>query len=149
MNKLFKRKGGFSLMEVVVAMAIVVMVTASALTIAMYSTTSRVKDVDKNRALNCAHNIVECFKASTNASTFETNFAFAENAENAEILPLQLNRSNNNGKFTVNHFTVSVDIDDDFSTIKVTVTENGKNGKQIAELSYTKYASPQNGGVES
>lgn len=134
MNKLFKRKGGFSLMEAVVAMAIVVLVTASALTIATFSTSSRVKSIDKNKAINASYNIIECFKVSTDAEAFQKNFSFAENKQ----LILTHNGDNNyHCSLSINSFNIAVEIEDDFSEIHVTVTDD--TGKEIVGLEYSKY----------
>lgn len=132
MNKFFKRKGGFSIMEAVVAMAIVVLVTASALTIATFSTSSRVKSIDKNKAINCAYNIIECFKVSTDAEAFQDNFSFAENGK-FTLTP----KGSNKYSLSINSFHVAVETDDDFSEIYVTVTDD--TGKEIVYLDYSKY----------
>lgn len=136
MNKFFKQKGGFSMMEAVIAMAIVVLVTASALTVLTYSTSSRVKSIDKHKAINASYNIIECFKVST-AETFEENFSFAENEE----LVLTPN-GDNQYSLSINNFDVAVEIDNDFSKIQVTVTDDSK---KIVELNYSKYV-PDKGG---
>ena len=65
MNK--RRKSGFSIMETVIALAVIVLVTAAALSVVMASISSRIKQSNYSEAQDFAHNILECFKAAAPA----------------------------------------------------------------------------------
>ena len=143
------------MMEAVIALAVVVLVTASALSIANSSTTSRVKAIDKNKAINCAHNIIECFKVSDDQSTFEQNVVFADNIYLEDKWTTSID-SNGNSYITVpvkiNDFSINVTIENGFnargSKITVTVTE-GEGGKPVVDLSYTKSGYSQSSIINS
>lgn len=66
-----KNKGGFSLVEVVVAMAIIVVVSATTLTIAISSVNAKINAVNKTQAIYFADNVWECFKAADTKEEFE------------------------------------------------------------------------------
>lgn len=66
-----KNKGGFSLVEVVVAMAIIVIVSATALTIALSSVNAKINAVNKTQAIYFADNVWECFKAADTKKEFD------------------------------------------------------------------------------
>ena len=59
-----KRNGGFSMVEVVIALALIVLVTIAALTIATSSIATRATIVNRTYAQNFADNVWECFKAA-------------------------------------------------------------------------------------
>ena len=122
------------MMEAIIALAVVVLVTASALSIANSSTTSRVKAIDKNKAINCAHNIIECFKVSDNNEDLSDKVFWIDSSVRLNwISESDAELDINDYKITVN---VTVNVDENFSTITVTVTEGEKS---IVDLSYTKY----------
>lgn len=137
MNKEKKRKSGFSIVEVVIALAVVVIVTASALSIVMAAISARVKTVNRSEAQNFAHNMWECFKASENGTEFESNVKFAYEG-------LELNKDpDDETKYTYtsdkNNFeaTITVNFLDAKSTFDI-VVKDVKNDEEIVSFSYTK-----------
>lgn len=72
-----RKKKGFSIVEVVIALTVIVIVTFSALSIIMASTTKRVNAINKTEAQNFASDILECFKASNSFSEFQDNVYYA------------------------------------------------------------------------
>lgn len=77
-NKTRKRKGGFFLVEVVIALSVIVLVTISALTICISSISAKVKTVDQSTAISFSDNVWECFKAADNEEDFISYVEFAE-----------------------------------------------------------------------
>ena len=79
MNK--HKKGGFSLMEAVIALTIIVLVSVTALTVVLSSFSAKVTEVGKSQAQSFAANAWECFKVSDTQAEFIENMRFAEGAE--------------------------------------------------------------------
>lgn len=72
-----KRNSGFSIMETVIALAMIAIVTIAALSVVLSAISARVKQANISEAQDFAHNILECFKASENSSQFTDNVEFA------------------------------------------------------------------------
>ena len=70
MNKTTRNRG-FSIMETVIALVVIVMVTAAALSITMAAISARVKMSNYSEAQDFAHNVLECFKAADDKEEFE------------------------------------------------------------------------------
>jgi len=75
------RKSGFSVAEAVIALTVIVLVSAAALTIVLSSISAKVTAMDKAQAQNFAANAWECFKVSETTAEFAENMRFAEGAE--------------------------------------------------------------------
>lgn len=65
-------KKGFSLAETVIALAVIVVVSITALTIVMSSIKNKVNIATKLDAQNFAYNALECFKVSSDDDGFKT-----------------------------------------------------------------------------
>lgn len=74
-----KNKGGFSLVEVVIALAIIVMVTGAGLSITLSSITTKVKAINRTHAQNFAENVLECFKAADTKDEFQDLLEVVDN----------------------------------------------------------------------
>ncbi|MBQ3012942.1 MAG: type II secretion system protein [Clostridia bacterium] len=72
-----KRNSGFSVMETVIALAMIAIVTIAALSVVLSAISARVKQANISEAQDFAHNILECFKASENSGQFTDNVEFA------------------------------------------------------------------------
>lgn len=59
-----KNKKGFSLVEVAIALAIITIVTVTALTIALNSITPQINNNNRAHAQNFAHNVWQCFQVA-------------------------------------------------------------------------------------
>ena len=130
MNKL-KKNRGFSIAETAIALAIIAIVTAAALTVVMASISARVKATNISEAQDFAHNMLECFKAADNIDEFENNVRFAEGLEWPE------------GKTTYkykaeNKFTADITANCDDGNFSITVVDT--KGEEIISLDYTKGA---------
>lgn len=71
------KKRGFSIIEVVIALTVIVIVTFSALSIILASTTKRVSAINETEGQQFASDVLECFKASSSFSAFQNNVYFA------------------------------------------------------------------------
>ena len=71
-------KRGFTVAEIVIAMAVVVLVTATALTTVLTTRNAERNVLQNADALRFAENAWECFKASENEQDFLTAITFAE-----------------------------------------------------------------------
>ena len=76
-----KRKKGFSLVEVVIALAVIVIVSAGAITIIISSFAAKTKTINKSNAQSFADNLWESFKVSESADEFESAVAFSVGIE--------------------------------------------------------------------
>ena len=61
-----KNKKGFSLVEVAIALAIITIVTVTALTIALNSITPKINNNNRSHAQNFAYNVWQCFQVANN-----------------------------------------------------------------------------------
>ncbi len=71
------KKRGFSIVEVVISLTIIILVSFSALTIVLSSTNKRVSAINQTEGQNFASDILECFKASDSFEKFQENVYFA------------------------------------------------------------------------
>ena len=83
MNRI-RNKNGFSMVEVIIALTAVIIVSAVALTVILYSISTKAADINKNDAMNFSENVWACFKVSKNAEEFERLVDFAENERHDE-----------------------------------------------------------------
>lgn len=79
MNKIRSKKG-YSLVEAIIALAVVVVVSATALSISLSSLATKVRAVNRSYAQEFADNALECFKAADNYGEFENLVAYVEGA---------------------------------------------------------------------
>ena len=130
MNKT-KRNSGFSIMETVIALAIILIVTMAALTVVMASISARVKQANYSEAQDLAHNMLECFKAAESNEDFESNVEFATG--------LVWSEEDTNYTYNAeNKFEAVIIADFTTDTFEITVTDN--KGEEIISFSYTKGA---------
>ena len=133
MNK-NKRNSGFSIMETVVALAIIVLVTVAALSVVMAAISARVKVNNYSEAQDFAHNALECFKVADDNAEFENNLDFAGyEREN-------LSEANSNEYTYVAENKFSADITANVTTGEFEITVEDNKGEEIISFSYTKGA---------
>ncbi len=77
MSKMRKRNG-FSIVEVVIALSVIVIVSITALSIALSSVSTRVAAINRTQAQSFADNVLESFKAAEDEAEFISLVAFAE-----------------------------------------------------------------------
>ena len=130
MNKL-KKNRGFSIAETAIALAIIAIVTAAALTVVMASISARVKATNISEAQDFAHNMLECFKAADNIDEFENNVRFAEGLEWPD--------DETNYEYTAdNKFSADIKANCDDGNFSITVVDT--KGEEIISFEYTKGA---------
>lgn len=128
-----KRKNGFSLVEVVISLAVIIIVSATALTIVLHSIADKATAVHRTQAQNFSYNVWECFKAADSADEFETLVAFAEEEDLTEENGMYVYTSEEH-KFTAQ--IQAVFSENGKGAFQITV--NDKNEKEIVAFSYTK-----------
>lgn len=84
MSKNIKRKCGFTVVELIIALTVIVVVSITALTIVLSSVSAKVNANNKTEAQNFANGVWECFKVSDSEESFLSNVSFAMNAELGE-----------------------------------------------------------------
>lgn len=138
MSKMRKRKSGFSLVEVVIALSVIMIVSISAISIAMSSVSSKISAVNKTEAQNFADSVWECFKVAENHGEFESCVRFAENvtlpeAQESDGYRIYTYNSEKNKFVAVIKVAFS---ETDSSKLDVNVTN--KDGEGLIAFSYTK-----------
>lgn len=76
-NSPLRNRGGFGLVEVMVAMAVIAIVTAAAVTIVMSSVRTSQKNRDQERAEYFSADAIEAFRISDDAASFINVMEFA------------------------------------------------------------------------
>ena len=137
-----KRNSGFSMVEVVIALALIVLVTIAALTIATSSIATRVTLVNRTYAQNFADNVWECFKAADSEDNFVKLVKSAENIDDSS--PYWTKSNTNDGVYEYtpenNNFdaTITVNYAVDRPTFEIRVLDS-KN-KEVVHFEYVKGA---------
>ncbi len=73
-----RKKNGFSLVEAVIALSMIVIVSVSAISVLLSSTATKTSAIRKSEAQRFADNVWECFKAAEDEAEFTSFVAFAE-----------------------------------------------------------------------
>lgn len=68
---------GFSLVEVVIAMAVIVIVSAAVISLILASHTAAGSALDRHRALSQIEDVAVCYRISEDEADFESHLAFA------------------------------------------------------------------------
>ena len=79
-----KRKAGFSMVEVIISLAIIVMISITAISITLSSFANRMTVVNRTHAQYFADNVWECFKAADGYDKFLKLVEFSEGLERKE-----------------------------------------------------------------
>ncbi len=133
-----KNKKGFSLVEVVVALAVIVIVSAAAITIILSSFASKNTIIDKSKAQSFASNVWESFKAADGQEEFLALVSFSEGVELSEV------ENEGEGKTVYTYFFPESEIE---ARISVDFSETERDeleidiiddGKSIVSFSYRK-----------
>ena len=128
------KKGGFTMVEVVIALAVVVIVSVTAIAIVSSSITAGIVSENKTRAQNFAESAWEAFKVSANNEDFEKNLEFAEGVD--------VTYSSENDKYTYTSdkykFTATITVNFTASPKQFEVVAVDNDGDEIIKLSYEK-----------
>lgn len=139
MDKL-KNKKGYSLVEVVIALSVIIVVSATALTVILYSISLRHAEIHKSEAQNFAENVLECFVTVANdesvpveqkSNEFERLVKFAEEAELKKVEGMPQDPIPYTYRSLVHDFVVGM-------TVKFSETEISRIHIEILELDGTK-----------
>ena len=134
-----KNKRGYSLVEVVIALSVIVTVSITALSIVLPSVATKVNAINKSYAQSFADNVWESFKAADTQDEFLSFVAFSESATLAE------GTSNESGKTTYTYdsqeYKFAAEIAVSYAEnarheLEVIVTD--KDGDEIISFSYRK-----------
>ena len=145
-----KRKAGFSMVEVIISLAIIVMISITAISITLSSIANRMTIVNRTHGQYFADNVWECFKAAENKSEFESllNFAYPGQDDDTSDVDFTFpNASDVDGEYSYPveseryKFTATVTvtyIEDERPTLFVEVKE--LDGDEIISFTYEKGA---------
>jgi len=135
-----KRKAGFSMVEVVIALAIILAVSIVAISITLSSITNRITIVNRTRAQYFADNVWECFKAETEENEYVELLEFAYPYTDGTFDPVNVDFSSGLVESTKYNFRAEITVDyTDRPTITVDVRELDDND-EIISFTYTKGA---------
>lgn len=125
-------KKGFSLMEAVIALSVVVVVSICAMSIVLSSVSAKQTAIDKQKAQYFSDNAWECFKASDSETDFVSNMNFAES--------VTLEFTNNECVYTSteHNFTANIKIDYTASRPTFSISVTDKDGKEIVAFTFEK-----------
>lgn len=134
-----RKRNGFSLVEVVIALSIIVIVSISAISIMASSIATKATAINKTQAQNFADNVWECFKAAEDEEEFISLVSFAEGITLSDGIA----DGNGNNVYTYhsgeNKFTAQISVKfpaDTRSEFNINVTD--ENGESIISFSYQK-----------
>jgi len=134
MRKLFAKKEGYSLVELVIALTLIVLISVAGLSVVYTSAISTAKYTTYHEAQNFCDNVWECFKASSDDQQFAQNVAFISNVNLIvrEEMSDYTRFEYDNGKYLV-------DIKVSFGTIcNIEVKATDDKGKEIVFFNFVK-----------
>lgn len=133
-----KNKRGYSLVEVVIALTVIVIVSVSALSIVLSSITTKQNAINKSYAQNFADNVWECFKAAYSEEEFITLVGLSKDDE----VSLIINKTKYTYESTKNKFTAKITVTYEGNPSKLPsklyVVVTDKDGDEIISFDYTK-----------
>lgn len=134
-----RNKRGYSLVEVVIALSVIVTVSITALSIVLSSVATKVNAINKSQAQSFADNVWESFKAAENEEEFLSLVAFSEGVS------LTAGTTDESGKTTYtynsqeNKFTAEISVSyQENARPELEVVVNDKDGDEIISFSYRK-----------
>lgn len=145
-----KNKGGFSLVEVVIALAIIVMVMGAGLSITLSSITTKVKAINRTHAQYFADNVLECFKAADTKDDFQYLFSVIDTHEHEGeegLKPSENKREDGKVYYIYTHKSANYQFIAEISVMytvgkrpELSVNVSGEDGEEIISFDYTKGA---------
>ena len=138
-----KRKSGFVMAEVVIALSVILIVMVSALSISIHSISAKRKTVNESRANTFAENAWECFKTADSEEEFIDLVEFAEGVTLSDS-----NNSDNVGSYVYasEERDLQAKVTVDFTLERPTFSIEIQNNKEeiIVSFSYTKGGGNEN-----
>lgn len=143
-----KRRAGFSMVEVIISLAIIVMISITAISITLSSIANRMTIVNRTHGQYFADNVWECFKAAKDNSEFANLLGFAYPGQDDDTSDVDIT-PDGDGKYTVEStrykFTATVNVtyvENERPTLFVEVKE--LDDDEIISFTYTKGAEYEN-----
>ena len=128
---MLKRKRGFALAEAVIALTVVLMVSAAALTMIMSSILVKTTSVIETEARGFASDALECFKAADDKAEFEENLEFVLGA------PLDDKNADENAYQCVfDGFVANIEVNDALTEFEIRLVN--KKAEEILAFAYRK-----------
>lgn len=142
------KKGGFSVVEAVIALTVVIIVSISALTVVLSSINAKQAAINKSYAQEYANSALESFKNANNHGSFVQNLHFAEGATGLSSIGDTNSGSKEYTYTSASHaFTAKMTVSYPTSdTHKFSITITGKNDAEILSFEYEKSSSAEGGG---
>ena len=134
-----KNNRGYSLVEVVIALSVIVIVSVSALSIVLSSVATKVNAINKSHAQSFADNVWESFKAADTQDEFLSLIAFSEGATLTEGVTDESGKTIYTYNSQENKFKAEIAVNYQENTrpeLEVIVTD--KDGDEIISFSYRK-----------
>ena len=134
-----KNKRGYSLVEVVIALSVIVTVSITALSVVLSSVATKVNAINKSHAQSFADNVWESFKAADTQDEFLSLIAFSEGATLTEGVTDESGKTIYTYNSQENKFTAEIAVSYQENTrpeLEVIVTD--KDGDEIVSFSYRK-----------
>ena len=135
------RKKGFTIVELVVAMAVIVIVSTTAISLVSFQNRNYLRTTQTLTATNMAENAIECFRwAGKNPMNSSVEEAF-EVAYKATLNGIEMSETNegSNATYTLeaNGMTITIELSDGANTLNFeAVAKEGE--KVILQRSYTR-----------
>ena len=134
-----KNNRGYSLVEVVIALSVIVIVSVSALSIVLSSVATKVNAINKSHAQSFADNVWESFKAADTQDEFLSLIAFSEGTTLTEGVTDESGKTTYTYYSQENKFTAEIAVsyqENARPELEVMVTD--KDGDEIISFSYRK-----------
>ncbi len=132
-------KNGFSIAEVVIALAIISVVSITALSIALSSIVTKTNIINRSEAQSFAGNVLECFKAAENEAEFLALVSFAEDVSLTDGAPDGSGSTTYTYYCEDNKFTAQITVNYPESLrSELAITITNPKGVNIISFSYRK-----------
>lgn len=134
-----RSKRGYSLVEVVIALSVIVTVSVTALSIVLSSVAAKTNAINKSCAQSFAENVWESFKAADTQDEFLSFVAFSEDAVLTESTPGGSEETIYTYYSEKHKFTAEIAVlYPENARPELTVTVTDKGGDEIVSFSYRK-----------
>ena len=126
-----KRKRGFALAETVIALTVVLMVSAAALTMIMSSILVKTTSIIETEARGFASDALECFKVSDDHDAFKENLEFAV----GKPLTDRNDADPNAYQYVFDGFVANIKVNDDLTEFEIQLVNKNE---EILAFTYRK-----------